>query len=78
LSPEIERRIAEQVRTGRFSTPEAVVEAAVVQLTEPGFDIALDAEDIAAIAEADAQIDRGEGIGLGTLRAQMAKRFIKP
>jgi Arc/MetJ-type ribon-helix-helix transcriptional regulator len=38
LSPEIERRIAEQIRLGRFPTPEAVVEAAVVELTETRLD----------------------------------------
>jgi len=77
LNPEIERRIAEQVRSGRFATPEAVVEAAVAELTEPSIDDSLDAEDIAAINEAEAQIDRGEGIDRATLRAEMSKRFIK-
>jgi Arc/MetJ-type ribon-helix-helix transcriptional regulator len=78
LNPEIERRITEQVRLGRFPTPEAVVEAAVVELTEPDIDDSLDADDIAAINEAEAQIDRGEGIDLATLRAEMSKRFVKP
>ena len=78
LSPEIERRIAEQIRMGRFPTPEAVVEAAVVELTETGIDSTLNSEDIAAIEEADAQIDRGEGMDISTLRAQLARRFVKP
>lgn len=77
LSPEIEQRIATQVRSGRFPTPEAVVEAAVAEFTATGFDPSLDAEDIAAINAAEAQIDRGEGIDLATLRAEMSKRFIK-
>jgi len=71
LRPEIEQRIAEQVRLGRFPTPEAVVEAAVVELTETNLDESLDEADIAAINEAEAQIDRGEGIDLATLRADM-------
>jgi Arc/MetJ-type ribon-helix-helix transcriptional regulator len=78
LSREIEQRIAEQVRSGRFPTPEAVVEAAVSSLTEGAFDDSLDAGDIAAINEAETQIDRGEGIDLSTLRTEMAKRFVKP
>jgi len=78
LSPEIERRIVEQVRMGRFPTPEAVVEAAVVELTETPIDESLGAADIAAIDEAETQIDRGEGIDLATLRAEMSKRFTKP
>jgi Arc/MetJ-type ribon-helix-helix transcriptional regulator len=49
LSPEIERRIAEQVKLGRFPTPEAVVGAAVAELTETAFDESLDEADIAAL-----------------------------
>jgi len=63
---------------GRFPTPEAVVEAAVVELTETPIDESLGAADIAAIDEAETQIDRGEGIDLATLRAEMSKRFTKP
>jgi Arc/MetJ-type ribon-helix-helix transcriptional regulator len=75
LNPEIERRIAEQVRLGRFSSAEAVVEAAVAELTDSLSQQSLDAEDIRAIQGADSQIDRGEGIDLSTLRARMAERF---
>jgi Arc/MetJ-type ribon-helix-helix transcriptional regulator len=78
LRPEIERWIAEQVRSGRFPTPEAVVEAALDELTQTGIDASLAPEDIAAINGAEAEIDRGEGIDLATLRAQMSKRFSKP
>ena len=77
LSPEIERRIVEQVRLGRFPTPDAVVEAAIIELTETPIDASLDAADVAALDEAEAQIERGEGIDLATLRAEMSKRFIK-
>jgi hypothetical protein len=70
--------IVERVRMGRFPTPEAVVEAAVVELTETPIDESLDAADIAAIDEAEAQIDRGEGIDLAALRDDMSTRFIRP
>jgi Arc/MetJ-type ribon-helix-helix transcriptional regulator len=78
LNPEIERKIAEQVRLGLFPTPEAVVEAAVVELTERAMDDSVDESDIAAINEAEDQIDRGDGIDLPTLRAEMFKRFKRP
>jgi hypothetical protein len=44
-------------------------------MMETATDEALDAEDIAAINEAEAQIERGEGIDLATLRTEMSKRF---
>ncbi len=77
LSPKIEQKIAEQVRLGRFPTPEAVVESAVVEFTETPIDQSLEAADVAAINEAEEQLDRGEGIDLATLRADMSRRFIK-
>ncbi len=77
LSREIEERIADQVRSGRFPTPEAVVEAAVADLAEP-MDPTLDAEDLAAIAEADAEIDRGEGLSIEAVRAMLSARIAKP
>jgi hypothetical protein len=78
LSPQTEERIAEQVRLGRFPTPEAVVDAAVVELTERLLDDSINASDIAAINEAEAQIDRDEGIELPALRLEISKRFKKP
>ncbi len=75
LSPEIEERIADQVRSGRYPTPEAVVEAAVAGLTEGAFDRSLDAEDVDALNEAEAQIDRGEGMTLDALRAELSKAW---
>jgi Arc/MetJ-type ribon-helix-helix transcriptional regulator len=53
LSPDIEQRIAEQVRSGRFPTPAAVIEAAVAGMNEGWFDSALDADDVAALNEAE-------------------------
>ena len=78
LSPDIEQRIAEQVRSGRFPTPAAVIEAAVAGLTDGLFDPAPDAEDVAALNEAEAQIDAGQGMDLSALRAQMNARFARP
>jgi len=72
LRPEIQRFIDEQVKSGRFPTPEALVEAAIVEMREADD---LDDDTIAAINEAEDQADRGEGTDLDVFRAQMTKRF---
>jgi Arc/MetJ-type ribon-helix-helix transcriptional regulator len=77
LSPEIERKVVEQINAGRFLTPEAVIEAAVTEFIDAGLDDSLDAEDLAAIAEADAEIDRGAGIDFDDFKARMAQRIAK-
>ena len=75
LRPEVEQFIAAQVRAGRFPSAEAVIEAAVTELVEASSGDAPDAEDWAAIAESDAEFDRGEGIDWADLKADFAKRF---
>ena len=75
LSPAVEAEIAEQVRSGRFPTPEAGVEAAVAGLLAQPIGSSLDADDVAALNEGEAQIDRGEGMDLDALRATMAELF---
>ena len=63
LRPEVQRFIDEQVKSGRFPTPEAVVEAAILDWQDlAGFD--LDDETAAAINEA-----------LDAFRAHISKRF---
>ena len=52
--------IAEHVRSGRFPTPESVVEEAITMLGYALAEDTLDAEDLAAIAQADADIERGD------------------
>jgi Arc/MetJ-type ribon-helix-helix transcriptional regulator len=74
LRPEIQRFIDEQVKAGRFATPEAVVEAAITELRFSS-DEELDEQSIAAINEAEAQADRGEGIELDAFRAKMNQRL---
>jgi Arc/MetJ-type ribon-helix-helix transcriptional regulator len=78
LSGDLERRIAEQVKSGRFSSPEAVIEAAVVEFTETPFDDSLNAEDRVAIQEAEAEIDRGEGIEWARFKSELGRRFAQP
>lgn len=73
LRPEVQRFIDEQVKSGRFPTPEAVVEAAILDWRDAALDI--DDETAAAINEAEAQADRGEGMDLDVFRAHISKRF---
>jgi putative addiction module CopG family antidote len=64
LKPELQRFVEEQVKSGQFSSPAEVIEAGLARLMlDPPAD-ELDAETLAAIEAADAQIDRGEGIPL--------------
>jgi putative addiction module CopG family antidote len=74
LRPEIQHFIDEQVKAGRYPTPEALVEAAIAEMQETD-DADLDEATIAAINEAEEQADRGEGVDLDTFRARMNQRF---
>ena len=72
LRPEVQEFIDEQVTTGRFSSAEAVIEAAIAEMRQAGDE--LEDETIAAINEGLEQADRGEGIELNEFRAQFLKR----
>lgn len=73
LRPETARFIHDQIQTGRFPTPEAVVEAAIAELQQ-STDVELDADAIEAINRADAQADRGEGTELDAFRAEFRRQ----
>jgi Arc/MetJ-type ribon-helix-helix transcriptional regulator len=74
--PDLERFIDEQVKTGRYPSPEAVVEAAIADFRDnPGAE--LDDDTIAAINEAEEQADRGEGMELDAFRDHMNKRMTR-
>lgn len=75
LRSDIQKFIDEQVKAGRFPTPEAVVEAAIAEFSDAMGGFQLSAADIAAINKAEAQADRGEGTDLDDFRAQISKRF---
>lgn len=64
LKPEVEQFIHEQVRAGHFSSPAEVLEAGVARLMLDPDPNELDDETQAAIEEAEAQLDRGEGMPL--------------
>jgi Arc/MetJ-type ribon-helix-helix transcriptional regulator len=72
-TPEVERYVDEQVKAGRFPTPEAVVEDALRRVMAE--EVELTEEDIEAIKEADEQIDRGEYIEFQEFAARMRKKY---
>ena len=75
LRPDVEKFIGDQVREGRFPSPEAVVEAAITALRDDST-LELDDETAAAINEAEEELDRGEGMDLAAFRAHISERFI--
>jgi len=74
LRPDIQRFIDEQVKSGRFPSPESVVEAAVAEMREDQH-VDLDDATIDAINEAEAQADRGEGEEFDSFRERMRKKM---
>ena len=83
LPPEVERSLADLVRSGRFPSAEVALAVAVSELADGAsadlaWDETLDAEDLAAIAEADAVAERGDVVDLETFRAEVAKWFVEP
>ena len=73
LSRDIQQFIDEQVKAGHFPSPEAVVEAAIIEMRRA--DEELDDQTVAAINEGLEQADRGEGVELDEFRAQAMKRI---
>jgi putative addiction module CopG family antidote len=76
LRPEVEKFIGDQVKEGRFSSAEAVVEEAIKLWREVPPVEELDDETAAAINEAEAQADRGEGMELAQFRSHISERFV--
>jgi len=64
LSPQLRKFIEDEVTAGNFASADEVVEAALARLMLDPAPDAEDAQTLAAIDEAEAQIDRGEGIPL--------------
>jgi putative addiction module CopG family antidote len=77
LRPELAKFIEEQVKGGRFGSADDAVNEAVARLREEEELLAgeLDDEDLAAIEEGLAQIERGEARPWEDVRAELVKRF---
>ncbi|MGD0461281.1 MAG: hypothetical protein ABSB74_02215 [Tepidisphaeraceae bacterium] len=72
--PELEKFIDEQVKAGHFPNPEAAVEAAVQQMMLDQMH-ELDDETIAAVKQADEQIDGGQGVDFKQFAAELRKKM---
>jgi Arc/MetJ-type ribon-helix-helix transcriptional regulator len=75
VGPELEKWINSEVAAGHYPTPEAVVESALLDRMTGTMDETLDAEDLAAIAEADADADRGDEFTADEVRAMLKKQI---
>jgi putative addiction module CopG family antidote len=74
LKPEVRKFIENQVKTGRFDSPDAVLEEAVNRMMTES-DSELDDETVAAINRAEEQLDRGDGIDFDQFAVEMRKRI---
>jgi len=72
---ELQKFIDDQVRTGRYSSPQAAIEAAVEQMMLDEEAYELDDRTAQAINRAEEQIDRGEGIDFHQFAAELRKKF---
>ena len=77
-NPDVERFVADEVRSGRYASPADLLQEAVLRMMVPASP-ELSEEDWRAIEEADAEIDRGEGVErdvvVASLRARLQDRL---
>jgi Arc/MetJ-type ribon-helix-helix transcriptional regulator len=79
LSPQTQKLLEEQMRKGRFATPDEAMQTALRALDgSTGEDYAdLDSETRDAIEQAEAEYDRGEGRPWEEVREELLARFVK-
>lgn len=75
--PELERFIAEEVKAGRYPSVAAAIAAAVEQMMLDRESAEPDEEALPAIEEAEAQLDRGEGMPLDDAFSQLRQKYTK-
>jgi len=64
LKPELEKFVEDEIKAGNFGSHEEVIEAGLARLMLDPAEGGLDPETVVAIDEAEAQLDRGEGLPL--------------
>jgi Arc/MetJ-type ribon-helix-helix transcriptional regulator len=72
-NPEIERFIADQLKSGKFPTPEAVVEDAVTRMMQAS---ELSADELDLLEAAEAEADRGEVREWREVAAELRKKHL--
>jgi putative addiction module CopG family antidote len=75
--PELEKFVAEQVQSGTFSSPSAVIEAALSRMMLEEDLYESDEETDAAIDRAEAQTARGEGRPWEDVRRELEVKYLK-
>ena len=73
LDPEHEKFVDAAIRSGRFATADQVVAEALSRLIEDADE--LDADDLAASEESEAQIARGEGLDWAQVSAALREKY---
>jgi len=76
LTPELERFVQDQVQSGRFASPEEVLEAGLARLMLDPAPDELGEEDLAAIQESEEQIARGEVIDWKEASAMLRRKYL--
>ncbi len=76
LRPDLQKFIDDEVKSGKFASADEVIEAALARLMLDPASGDADAETLAAIDEAEAQIDRGEGVSLDDAFARLRKKHL--
>lgn len=74
-NPELERFVEKQVEAGAFPSVDALLEEAVARLKHDEESPQLSEEDWAAIAEADAEFERGECMDFDEVAAKLRAEF---
>jgi Arc/MetJ-type ribon-helix-helix transcriptional regulator len=76
LKPELQKSVDDEVKAGNFASADEVIEAGLARLMLDPASGEVDAETLAAIDEAEAQIDRGEGLSLDDAFARLRKKHL--
>jgi Arc/MetJ-type ribon-helix-helix transcriptional regulator len=75
LLPKVEGCLQAKVQAGEFSTPDAVIEAALSQMMESAVD-RLDADELPTICESLAQMKRGEAGDWKQLSSELRAKYL--
>jgi putative addiction module CopG family antidote len=74
LKPELQKFIDDEVKSGNFASADEVIEAGLARLMLDPAPNDSDPGTLAAIDEAEAQLDRGEGLPLDEAFARLRKK----
>ena len=75
LKPELQKFVDEQIKKGRYRSPDDVLEEALIRMMEEEA-LELDDETLDAIDESEAQIDRGEYRSWKEVSAELRAKYL--